>query len=375
MSFVNFLRYGPSHSSFAMFHADVALQKLQINSLDNGQGAQGEVSTYTLNQGDTFEVSASDQTKLVVNCNTLEAARKVWEEFNTKATFLRNVSGFLSLVSLGSLYWRNGWHTPFNLIMGVATGALAGAAVWAHHRKSELQPFSMLVVAAISSILFRNHKKLLMISLVIESGVFMLLLGNAKTDQEIRRQRSVDHLLKSLTNGLMREWRYKACSIYNMVHFTPAECYKQVRERIKTATKVYDGEETLYSWTNNVVTQPIKNIFQNGVYTSLRENAEKIWNFSAFSGWKHYEAHNGEISLLQTTAHQFLWGRGSTKNGIYFDKPGGSNMLNIHGVSRAWIYRQDLDDLDEDMGKIVKVAIDLLTNKKHASGSHVEELS
>ncbi len=144
MSLINFLRYGPSHPSFNDFHANTSLRRLEV--IPNPYATSHEaISTQPSNfsmDRSVFHVNRDNERLFTVNFAALDAACQTWEKFRIKATYIRDGSAFLSLASLGTLYWKyipgNSWRSPFNLIMAVAASALAGVALVAQYRKSEI---------------------------------------------------------------------------------------------------------------------------------------------------------------------------------------------------------------------------------------------
>lgn len=204
MSFVNFLLHGPSHPSFNHFYDDTQLQPLSITPLADTRSSYdvaNEHTSYRLTGRAEFVVKGHYDRFFYVKCVSLEAAQQTWEKFNITTTWIRNGSAFLSLASLGAIYWKPLPGNYGRIITGVAGAALAGIAFLAHYRKSEipsmLASFPSIRPIAEQICNFRNYL-LRSDSYLVDNPLEMLAPNLRHQLQDFFTQNELYHLLTNV---------------------------------------------------------------------------------------------------------------------------------------------------------------------------------
>ncbi len=144
MSFITFLRHGPSHPSLYDIQPQGCADRLFTKS-ENDQRTFTQIyhSNDSLTFGtDSFSIKTSEGVQLVA-CSYVpfSSARRTWDNFILLSTWVRNGTAGLTLASVGALCWKrlsgHAMRTPLNLITGIATTIFAASALLAHYRRSE----------------------------------------------------------------------------------------------------------------------------------------------------------------------------------------------------------------------------------------------
>src|SRR3569832_176814 len=99
-------------------------------------------SAYSLDETHLIHIHQDGKKLLTVDSDGLRMLYDTCDKIKGHLATIRNVSGLVSLLSLGAFSWKyvrgNSWKTPLNLINIIVAGALAAVALWAQYKKSEL---------------------------------------------------------------------------------------------------------------------------------------------------------------------------------------------------------------------------------------------